>query len=219
MPQPTPTELPEPVLQPITAGLLEPPQLTPAEIPGPPGVVPAEVPGVTLEVVPAEVPEVTPEVVPAGAPPATQAPETPLVVPLRTPPGEKPPPKKKKKRRRKLPRIGLDLQEPADQPPPGSPFPRLLRHVETVEVTTDLDTGLSHVELLKTVSPPRVIRRDSDPPVARPRFSGQQRIDAQGHIVRSQPVKKRRKNVHRKIHPYAQFRQDIRRAQRRAGGR
>ena len=175
-------------------------------------VTPADVP----EVTPADVPEVTPEVFPTGAPPVTQAPQTPLGVPLRTPPGGKPPPKKK---RRRLPLIGLGLDDPSVQPSTGGAYPRLLRHTETVEVTTDLDTGLSHVELLKTVSPPRVVGRDSDPPVVRPRFSGQQRITAQGRIVRSQPVKKRRKNVHRKLHPYAQFRRDIRRAQRRSGGR
>ena len=188
-----------------------PPALTLQQLEPIQQVTPVDVP----EVTPAE--EVTPEVFPTGAPPVTQAAETPLEVPLRTPPGGKPPPKKKKRRR--LPRIGLDLDDPSLQPSTGETYPRLLRHTETVEVTTDLDTGLSHVELLKTVSPPRVVGRDSDPPVVRPRFSGQQRITAQGRIVRSQPVKKRRKNVHRKLHPYAQFRRDIRRAQRRSGGR
>ena len=178
----------------------------------------ADVPEVAPEINLAEVPEVTPQVFPAGAPPVIQAAETPLGVPLRTPPREKPPPKKKR-RRPKLPRIGLDLDDPSLRPSTGGTYPRLLRHTETVEVTTDLDTGLSHVELLKTVSPPRVVGRDSDPPAARPRFSGQQRIDARGQTVRSQPVKKRRKIVHKKLHPYVQYRRDIRRAQRRSGGR
>ena len=90
-------------------------------------------------------------------------------------------------------------------------YPRVVSHIETVEILTDLDTGLEDVRLVGTPSSPRVVRRDTDAPTPRKRYSGNQQIFVRGREVTTRPVSHRKRKVSERQHPYAKIRKDLRR--------
>ena len=96
---------------------------------------------------------------------------------------------------------------------PGG-YPRVVSHIETVEIITDLDTGLEDVRLVGTPSSPRVVRRDTDAPAPRKRFSGNRQIFIRGREMTTRPVSQRKRKVSERQHPYARIRKDLRRQAR-----
>ena len=176
---------------------------------GPPRV-PGEIPGFRTPPPPEDETDLR---TPPGVPDLRTPPPPPEDVPdLRTPP----PPEDVPDTPFRLSRLRLKQPDPVqvhpDDPDKG-PYPRLIRHVETEDVITDLDTGLSTVQLKETESSPQVVQWDNTPPVYQTRFSGNQRIVADGTTLKAAPVKTRHKNVHKRPHPYQRLRRAIRRSQ------
>ena len=125
---------------------------------------------------------------PPPPPPTFRTPPPPPPT-FRTPPGRPP---------------RLKTGKPTDADQKEGQYPRIVQHIETTKVTTDLDTGLSKTEIVSDPhsASPVVVAWDNTPPEVRPRFSGNQQIAVQGARFASAPVETRQKNVHKVKHPF-----------------
>ena len=177
------------------------------------GIDPAAAPAVKVETAPAfgyetvrpvDIATDLAEVDIGGPPPETvpPPPPTPEKIRRRLPPSELPLVPEEPRRRRQFPWPEIEAGAEGVTAAPEGEYPRVLAHIEMVQVYHDLDTDLVVSLPLTPPTKPVIIETDDTPPPVHTRYAGHQRVTPRGSNVFSQPVGARKKKASSKRHPW-----------------
>ena len=177
------------------------------------GIDPATAPAVKVDTAPAlgyetvrpvDIATDLAEVGIGGPPPETvpPPPPTPEEIRRRLPPAEPPLAPEEPLRRRRFSWPEIEAGTEGVTTAPEGEYPRVLAHIEMVQVYHDLDTDLVVSLPLTPPTKPVIIETDDTPPPVHTRYAGHQRVTPRGSNVFSQPVGARKQKASSKRHPW-----------------